>query len=145
MLRHDRVRTESSTVYLESMRKASLGLKRRGGLGAGAGSRMALPLRVGTVYTAPGLQQGDGCRRGLLTCQSSVAPVPLSSFSRRTADGPKRRPLPWKRRWRWLRSSCEPGGRSRKSAAPWAVSGELQPWEAPGTSLMDRPGPDAGS
>ena len=51
--------------------------------------------------------------------------VALSAFCRKTADGPKRKPLPWRKRWHWPRSSCEPGGRSRKSAVPWAVSGKL--------------------
>lgn len=82
-------------------------------------------------------------------------PQYLYLFSRRTADGPKRKLLPWRRRWHLLKSSCEPDGRSRKSAAPWAVSGELQPqdpgwdgacpWEALGTSPIARAGPDAES
>lgn len=83
----------------------------------------AVPMGAGVGYTAPGLQQGDGCRQGLPTHWS------LSPFCRRTAGGPKRKPLPWRRRWHWPRSSCEPGGRSRKSAAPWAVSSELWPWD----------------
>ena len=35
---------------------------------------------AGKVYPAPGLQQGDGCRPGLLTCQSPVTPGPLPSL-----------------------------------------------------------------
>lgn len=148
MLRHDRVRTELCSVWLDSVRRIGFSLKRQGSLSVGAQSHMAPALEADPEDTAPGLWQSVD------EASSPAGPRSISHFSRRTADGPKRRPLPWRRRWPWLRSSCEPGGKSRRSAAPWAASGELRPrnpgwdgaclWEALGTSLRDRAGPDAG-
>lgn len=82
--------------------------------------------------------------KGADEASSLVGPRYVSLFSRRTADGPKRKPLPWRRRWHWLRSSCEPDGRSRKSAARWAVSGELG-WSLSVGGSGGGAGPDAGS
>lgn len=76
VLRHDRVRTEPCSVWLESMRRTGFGLKRLGSLGVGAGAMWAWLWEL-AENTAPGLQQGEGRGQGLLTGRS---PVCLSLF-----------------------------------------------------------------
>lgn len=135
------------------LNRAVSGLTQGGEQASASKDKAALVLGQGAMW--PWLWElAQRTERLAYEASSPAAPWYVSLFSRRTADGPKRKPLPWRRRWHWLRSSCEPGGRSRKSAAPWAVSGELRPrdpgwdgacpWEVLGTSPRDQADPDAG-
>jgi len=113
------------------LNRAVSGLTQGGEQASASKDKAALVLGQGAMW--PWLWElAQRTERLAYEASSPAAPWYVSLFSRRTADGPKRKPLPWRRRWHWLRSSCEPGGRSRKSAAPWAVSdrwsGSLVRW-----------------
>lgn len=59
----------------------------------------------------------------LWACRESAVPDLLLPCSRRTGAVPRRRCLPWRRKWLWQRSSCVPAGRSRSAVTRWAAQG----------------------
>lgn len=86
-------------------------------------SRQVSILSAGPLPSAAVCLCFDIRRASLWACRESIVPDLLLPCSRRTAAVPRRKCLPWRRKWPWQRSSCVPAGRSRSAVTHWAVQG----------------------